>query len=98
MMKRYAILAALIAGTAAPALALTIQLPRETASLKPGAGLEIVQANCALCHSLDYIATQPPGMGKAFWQGEVTKMIGTYGAPVDEAATGAIVEYLSANY
>jgi sulfite dehydrogenase (cytochrome) subunit B len=35
---------------------------------------------------------------KDFWQSEVTKMIKVYGAPIDDAAVGKIVEYLAATY
>ena len=73
--------------------------PDETAAFKPGPNLEVVQGNCAACHSSDYIATQPPMKDKkAFWQAEVTKMIKVYGAPIDEADVPKIVEYLTAAY
>ena len=60
--------------------------PTETAALKPGPNLELVQGNCSGCHSADYIQTQPrgPQFKKDFWQAEVTKMIKVYGAPIDE--------------
>ena len=76
------------------------QLPEETAAFKPGPNLESVQNNCAACHSADYIATQPEGskFKKDFWQAEVTKMIKVYGAPIDVADVGKIVEYLSQTY
>ena len=76
------------------------QLPEETAAFKPGPNLEVVQGNCTACHSADYIATQPRGakFSKAFWQAEVTKMIKVYGAPIDEADVGKIVEYLASTY
>ena len=75
-------------------------LPDETAAFKPGPNLDAVQNNCTACHSADYIQTQPRGakFKKDFWQAEVTKMIKTYGAPIDEADVPKIVEYLSENY
>ncbi|VIO78893.1 hypothetical protein CI1B_75680 [Bradyrhizobium ivorense] len=75
-------------------------LPEETATLKPGPNLEVVQNNCTACHSPDYIKTQPQGekFKKDFWQAEVTKMIKVYGAPIDDADVGKIVEYLTATY
>jgi hypothetical protein len=42
------------------------------------------------CHSVDYIAIQPPKKGQAFWEAEVTKTIKTYKAPNDEADIKAI--------
>jgi hypothetical protein len=76
------------------------KLPDETAALKPGANLEVVQNNCTACHSVDYIKTQPQGpkFKKDFWQAEVTKMIKVYGAPVEDADVGKIVDYLAQNY
>ena len=75
-------------------------LPDETAVFKPGPNLEVVQNNCTACHSADYINTQPrgPKFKKDFWQAEVTKMIKVYGAPIDEADVGKIVDYLAATY
>ena len=35
---------------------------------------------------------------KDFWAAEVTKMIKVYGAPIDDADVGKIVEYLTATY
>ena len=75
-------------------------LPQETAALKPGSNVELVQNNCTACHSVDYIETQPrgPKFKKDFWQAEVTKMIKVYGAPIDEGDVGKIVDYLAATY
>ena len=33
-----------------------------------------------------------------FWRAEVTKMIKVYGAPIEEADVGKIVDYLTQNY
>jgi len=74
--------------------------PNETAALMPGPNLEIVQNNCTTCHSTDYIHTQPrgPKFKQDFWRAEVTKMIKVYGAPIDEADIGKIVDYLAQTY
>lgn len=90
-------LAAGLAGaTAAP---VNYKIPDEIAAFKPGPNLEVVQGNCGACHSADYIRTQPPMKDKkAFWQAEVTKMIKVYGAPIDDADVGKIVDYLAATY
>ncbi len=90
---------ALLAGVAvAPAAdTVTITLPPDWGALKPGAGMEITQKACQMCHSLDYILTQPPG-GEAQWRGIVTKMIKVFGAPITEDDARAIAEYLAAEY
>jgi mono/diheme cytochrome c family protein len=89
--------AALGATNAAP---VTYKLPDETAELKPGPNLDVAKNNCTGCHSADYIKTQPRGekFKKDFWQAEVNKMIKVYGAQIDEADVGKIVDYLAATY
>ncbi|WP_370693847.1 hypothetical protein [Methylobacterium sp. NEAU K] len=62
------------------------------------AGLEAAQANCLGCHSVDDIATQPFGQGKAFSDSEVTKMINVYRAPIEEADAKAIGSYFTDAY
>ncbi len=37
-------------------------------------------------------------MGNKFWDGEVTKMIKTYGAPITEPDAKEIADYLKKNY
>jgi mono/diheme cytochrome c family protein len=80
----------------------TYALPDPTAQLRPApgheAGLAAAEAQCQSCHSVDYIAMQPPGQGAAFWTSEVTKMRKVYHAPVDEADGKAIADYLAAAY
>jgi mono/diheme cytochrome c family protein len=75
-------------------------LPGEAAAFKPGPNLETVQNNCTACHSADYVQTQPRGakFKEGFWRAEVTKMIKVYGAPIDEADIGKIVDYLTQTY
>ncbi len=106
-MQRMLFLAALAVGlgclaagpaalTAAP---VNYKVPPETAAFKPGPDLAAVQGNCTACHSSDYISTQPPMKNKKeFWQAEVTKMIKVYGAQIDDADVGKIVDYLAATY
>ena len=104
-LPRGALLIAWVAATglvlgAANAAPVAYQLPDETAAFKPGPNLEVVQNNCTACHSADYINFQPRGekFKKDFWQAEVTKMIKVYGAPIDDADVGKIVDYLAATY
>ena len=87
---------------AAPAWAApqTYALPEETATLQKGPNLDLVQQNCAACHSADYISTQPRTFKDphAFWQAEVVKMSKAYGAPIDQADIPKIVDYLTKTY
>ncbi|CAO4177943.1 SorB family sulfite dehydrogenase c-type cytochrome subunit [Methylorubrum populi] len=92
------VLIAISAASSAEAGPVSYDLPPDPAKLRPGPGLEVVEANCLTCHSPDYIAMQPPKKGHAFWAAEVTKMINVYGAPIAEADAKAITDYLAATY
>ncbi len=97
------ILAVLLAGvalgaTAVRATPVVYNPPPETAKLKPGPGVEVATDNCSVCHSADYVLTQPPKRGKAFWQTEVTKMIKLYGASITKEDASKIADYLAATY
>ncbi len=96
----FSIVAVVVATGGISAKPISYNLPEETAQFQPGPNLETVQANCSACHSADYIQTQPRGekFKKDFWQAEVTKMIKVYGAPIEEADVGKIVEYLTATH
>jgi mono/diheme cytochrome c family protein len=88
-----------LAAGAAIAASVNYRAPEETAAFKPGPNLEVVQSNCGACHSADYVKTQPPMKNKQqFWQAEVTKMIKVYGAQINDADVGKIVEYLASTY
>ena len=81
------------------ALAATAALADETSiKLKPGPGMDAVANNCAACHSLDYPVTNSPFLDAKGWDGEVTKMIKVFGAPIDDADAKAIKDYLTKNY
>ncbi|WP_424139204.1 hypothetical protein [Roseomonas chloroacetimidivorans] len=101
-MRAFIMAAALAAGLAASATAKPIEyeLPEETAELAPGPGQDVAQANCAACHSADYISTQPRNQRdpRDFWTAEVTKMRHVYGAPIQESDVKPIVDYLTATY
>ncbi|MBV9114272.1 MAG: cytochrome c [Hyphomicrobiales bacterium] len=66
--------------------------------LKEWSGRDAVINNCGACHSLDYIKMNSPFLDKTGWEGEVTKMIKGYGAPIDDANAKQIAAYLAANY
>ncbi len=55
---------------------------------------QIVAGNCAGCHSLDYITTQPRGKGAQFWRDEVTKMVNVYKAPLAPADADTVAGIL----
>ena len=90
MMFRIAALGLLFAG---PVLADEAALP-----LKAGPGMDTVQAQCGVCHSLDYIRTNGGFLSPDGWKAEIAKMRGPFGAPADDAAAEEILRYLIANY
>jgi len=71
-----------------------IDLPSETARLKPGPGMQITAGTCMICHSVDYIYMQPP-LTREQWKGEVMKMKNVFGAPVPDNEVNTIVDYLA---
>jgi len=67
-------------------------------ALKAGAGLEVVETSCSVCHTTDYIRMNSPFLTPAAWKAEVEKMRTAYGAPIDDDNAAEIVKYLSAHY
>ena len=91
---------ALAVGSAAlpvGAQVLKVEFPHETASFKSGPGLELVNVQCLVCHSVDYVVMQPP-LGRPVWAAEVKKMREKYGADIPEEQVESIVTYLASNY
>ncbi len=77
--------------------ALDIQLPPETGAFKQDKGAELANGQCLICHSVEYVTSQPP-MAKAFWKASVLKMQQKYGAPIPDAQVEPLVDYLTRNY
>jgi hypothetical protein len=66
--------------------------------LKQAPGADKVEANCAACHTLDYIPMNSTFLNAAGWDAEVTKMINAFGAPINPDDAKIIGDYLKANY
>ncbi len=92
-MLRGSCLLALILAAAPPALG-----DEKPVQLKRAPGVELVETQCAACHSLDYIPMNSPFLKPEVWQAEVTKMIGTFGADISDQDAKAITDYLVKNY
>jgi hypothetical protein len=75
------------------------KLPPETAKFKPapGLGAALATTHCLLCHSADYISTQPP-LDRAGWAASVTKMREKYGAPLPTNQVEVLVDYFVKTY
>jgi mono/diheme cytochrome c family protein len=87
---------------ATAALVFTFAIPvhadEDSIKLKPSEGVELVEQNCAQCHSLDYIEMNSVFLDQKGWQAEVTKMVKAFGAPVTEQDQAKIIAYLVAIY
>ena len=66
--------------------------------LAEGTGLTQVQANCSMCHSLDYILMNSPFQDKAGWEKTVNKMVKVMGAPLPADDIAVVVAYLVSHY
>jgi hypothetical protein len=75
----------------------SIKLPVVQIDLKPGPGKEKASAFCAVCHSLDYITTQP-AFTEEKWREIVAKMVKVFGAPIPQDTAREITAYLGAAY
>ena len=77
-----------------------VTLPAETAELPKSElpGYKLATQKCVMCHSVDYIRYQPPGMNLAQWTAEVAKMKRAYGAWLSEAEIKSIGAYLAVVY
>ena len=85
---------------AAPALALEVKFPPETAAYRvsdlPGFGL--VRQNCLICHSAHYVQSQPPASSRSYWEATVKKMKKPFGAQFADEDIPAMVDYLVKTY
>ena len=77
-----------------------ITLPVETTELPESElpGYQLATQKCVMCHSVDYIRYQPPGMNQEQWTAEVAKMKRAYGAWLSEADIKSIGAYLAVVY
>ncbi len=87
----------ILAGSAVVLFSVSAQA-QENLQLKPGAGLQTVEANCTACHSLDYPRINSVFLKRQGWEAVVNKMINAFGAPIKPADAKVIVDYLTENY
>jgi cytochrome c551/c552 len=89
--------AVVLAALPTPAAPVSIELPPETGSFKAAPGVGIANAQCLVCHSVEYVATQPP-FPRTFWVSSVKKMREKYGAAIPDSQVEPLVDYLETNY
>jgi mono/diheme cytochrome c family protein len=69
--------------------------PAKPIALAPGAGKELVETRCALCHDLERVTAAK--RQKREWPGVVANMFDRFGLSAPDEAS-AISSYLAANY
>ncbi len=79
--------------------AIEIVLPPDTVFFAPSPlkGFAAAQSNCVVCHSTEYIRSQPT-LTRATWKAEVSKMKNAFGAPIPDDQIELIVDYLAQTY
>lgn len=99
-MKRFLRTVLLLAAplVATPVLTAPAWADEAAITLKPGPGMDVTAANCAVCHSLDYIQMNAPFMSPETWKAEVGKMRGPFGAPIEQSLADEILDYLVKTY
>ncbi|MGO9611644.1 MAG: c-type cytochrome [Dissulfurispiraceae bacterium] len=75
----------------------SITLPPVKVELDAGEGKDATERYCGICHSLDYITTQPK-LSKAQWTATVNKMVKVMGAPIPDNEARRIIDYLDVFY
>ena len=76
----------------------TARADEQPVPLTDAPGREVVEHNCASCHSLDYLRINSPFLDRRAWQAEITKMTNVFGAPIAPEDANAIADYLAKNY
>jgi len=75
----------------------TLTLPPETGLFRPGTGSEIANSQCLVCHSVEYVTTQPK-LARTFWKSSIDKMRLKFGANVPADQIPPLLDYLVAEY
>ncbi len=97
--RAIAIFLATFVAVSAPVLAggLKIELPLETSSFIRGEHSDIASAQCLICHSAEYVTTQPR-LNRVGWKASIVKMREKYGAPISTNQVEQLADYLVTFY
>ena len=71
----------------------SISLPPDPFSFQPGTGQEVANTYCVICHSADYIYTQP-AHSKEKWAAIIHKMQQAFGCPIPPDQISTLATYL----
>ena len=73
-------------------------VPEVTVGVAVDGGYALVQRDCLICHSAQYVQYQPSSSPRAYWEATVKKMKKPFGAPFSDEDIPAIVDYLVKTY
>lgn len=71
----------------------TFSLPPDPMFFQPGPGQEVANTYCLICHSADYVYTQPLHSQEK-WQSLVLKMKHAFGCPIPDDQISRLAVYL----
>ncbi len=71
----------------------TLNLPSDPISFQKGSGSNIASTYCLICHSAEYIYTQPPHP-QMRWTEIIKKMKHTFGCPIPDEQIPPLAQYL----
>lgn len=72
----------------------SVQLPAGTGLFPAGAGADMANAQCLMCHSADMVLYQP-ARTKDEWKATINKMRTAYGAPISADQIDPLAAYLA---
>jgi hypothetical protein len=77
-----------------------VEFPQEAGGYKKSdlPGYQIANGLCLMCHSSQYVSSQPPKSSPKYWNATIHKMKDVYKAPLQDDMIPAVVEYLSVEY
>jgi mono/diheme cytochrome c family protein len=70
-----------------------LNLPSDPISFQPGTGSDLASRYCLMCHSAEYVYTQPPHPREQ-WMEIVNKMKASFGCPISNEDMAPLVDYL----
>jgi mono/diheme cytochrome c family protein len=73
--------------------AINVNFPTSAAAFPEGKGSDIANANCLICHSAGMVLRQPP-LTEGEWRSEISKMKGSFGAPIPADQIDELAQYL----
>lgn len=71
----------------------TFELPQDSMFFRPGTGQNLANTYCLICHSADYVYTQPLHSQEK-WRSVVLKMKHTFGCPIPDEKISIVAAYL----